>query len=300
MAGEEGAGKKRVVTESLGWLTESSIMPKKHRAIAGVGASSIVELKAELYKSQEDSRKSRELSGPDVEYQRAKSKIASKDPLSVKNRGVDARAHKDKLELKAVRDGTASYAALERKAQLYEKLVKGELSDEEDQEKYCVDFFRKGVEHVELPPPPPALPGRDVLLENDDGAVRDDDGDASLQFNLKPVGPGRTVGAFDTADYKRNIRYGVHGSGLVMWLSRSNNDLIATIVALPVDAEEPSENREVHEEVNQAREKASEIKLRRQEQVAAHREKLKQAYLRKKVEQLKASSVISGSENKQT
>ena len=94
MAGEEGAGKKRVVTESLGWLTESTIMPKKHRAIAGVGASSIVELKAELYKSQEDSRKSRELSGPDVEYQRAKNKIAPKDPLSVKNRGVDARAHK--------------------------------------------------------------------------------------------------------------------------------------------------------------------------------------------------------------
>jgi len=97
MAGAEGGGKKRVVTESLGWLTESSIMPKKHRAIEGVGASSIVELKAELYKSQEDSRKSRELSGPDVEYQRAKSKIAPKDPLSVKNRGVDARAHKYRI-----------------------------------------------------------------------------------------------------------------------------------------------------------------------------------------------------------
>ncbi|KAL9314542.1 hypothetical protein ACSQ67_019994 [Phaseolus vulgaris] len=218
MAGEEGGGKKRVVTESLGWLTESSIMPKKHRAIEGVGASSIVELKAELYKSQEDSRKSRELSGPDVEYQRAKNIIAPKDLLSVKNRGVDARAHKDKLELKAVRDGTASYAALERKAELYEKLVKGSCPTKR---------IKRSI------------------------------------FNLKSVGPGRTVGAFDTADYKRNIR-------------------------------------EVHEEVNRAREKASEIKLRRQEQVAAHREKLKQAYLRKKLEQLKASSVISGSESKQT
>lgn len=59
--------------------------------------------------------------------------------------------------------------------------------------------------------------------------------------------------------------------------------------------------REVHEEANQAREKASEIKLRRQEQVAARREKLKQAYLRKKLEQLKASSSIaSGSEIKPT
>lgn len=94
MTGEEGTGKKRAVTESLGWLTESSIMPKKHRAIEGVGASSILELKAELYKSQEDSKKSRDLAGPDVEYQRAKSKIAPKDHFSAKNSGVDARAHK--------------------------------------------------------------------------------------------------------------------------------------------------------------------------------------------------------------
>lgn len=95
MAGaEEGTGKKRVVTESLGWLTESTIMPKKHRAIEGVGASSILELKAELYKSQEDSKKSRELSGPDLEYQRAKHRITSKDTFSNKNSGVDARALK--------------------------------------------------------------------------------------------------------------------------------------------------------------------------------------------------------------
>lgn len=59
--------------------------------------------------------------------------------------------------------------------------------------------------------------------------------------------------------------------------------------------------REVHEEANRARDKASEIKLHRQEQVAAHREKLKQAYLRKKLEQLKASSsTASGSEIKPT
>lgn len=47
--------------------------------------------------------------------------------------------------------------------------------------------------------------------------------------------------------------------------------------------------REVHEEANQAREKVSELKMRRQEQVAARREKLKQAYLRKQLEKLKAS-----------
>lgn len=51
--------------------------------------------------------------------------------------------------------------------------------------------------------------------------------------------------------------------------------------------------REVHEEANQAREKASELKLRRQEQAAARREKLKQAYLKKRLENLKAAQTWS-------
>lgn len=94
MGEEEKKEKKRVVVESLGWLTESSIMPKKHRAIAGVGASSILELKAQLYRSQEESKKSKELSGADLNYHRAKSKISKLDTFSLKNTGVDARAHK--------------------------------------------------------------------------------------------------------------------------------------------------------------------------------------------------------------
>lgn len=48
--------------------------------------------------------------------------------------------------------------------------------------------------------------------------------------------------------------------------------------------------REVHEEATLAREKASDLKIRRQEQAAARREKLKHAYLRKQLEKLKASS----------
>lgn len=48
--------------------------------------------------------------------------------------------------------------------------------------------------------------------------------------------------------------------------------------------------REVHEEASQARDKVSELKLRRQEQAVARREKLKQAYLRKQLEKLKGAS----------
>lgn len=91
---QEQERKKRVVVESLGWLTESSIMPKKQRSIEGVGLSSILELKAQLYQSQEESRKSKELNGPDVEFLRAKKKIAPRDSFSLKNSGVDARALK--------------------------------------------------------------------------------------------------------------------------------------------------------------------------------------------------------------
>ena len=102
--GEEEAKtetKKRAV-ESLGWLTESSIMPRKHRAIEGVGASSILELKAQLYRSQEESKRNpKDAVRPTdqnyaqhLEVHRAKKKIAEKDTFSNKNSGVDARAHK--------------------------------------------------------------------------------------------------------------------------------------------------------------------------------------------------------------
>ncbi|KAJ0018992.1 hypothetical protein Pint_10008 [Pistacia integerrima] len=244
---EEQERQKRVVVESLGWLTESSIMPKKQRSIEGVGPSSILELKAQLYKSQEESKKSKELNGPDVAFHRAKKKITSRDSFSSRNSGVEARSLKDKLELKAVKDGSASYAALERKAELYEKLVKGELSDEEDKEKYCVDFFRKGMEQEsELPQASDAS----VTVATQDEASEND---ASMLFDMKFVAPGRTIGTMDNNEHKRFVR-------------------------------------EVHEEVNDAREKASELKVRRQEQAEARREKLRQAYLRKLLEKQKVAS----------
>ncbi|KAK0578594.1 hypothetical protein LWI29_012979 [Acer saccharum] len=240
--------KKRVVVESLGWLTESSIMPKKQRLIEGVGPSSILELKAQVYKSQEETKKSKELGGADVEFHRAKKKMAPRDSFSAKNSGVDARAYKDKLELKAVQDGSVSRAALERKAELYDKLVRGELSDEEENEKYCVDFFQKGLDKEEAQQPQGRDDSADVLAGDEDSK-----NDASTFFNVKFVAPGRTAGAFDNDEHKRFVR-------------------------------------EVHEEVNQAREQASELKLRRQEQAETRREKLRQAYLRKLLEKQKAAS----------
>ncbi|PNW75356.1 hypothetical protein CHLRE_12g523800v5 [Chlamydomonas reinhardtii] len=60
-----------------------------------------------------------------------------------RNTGVEERDRRDKLEVKTTADRVGEcYAALERKAQLYEKLARGELDDEGEQ--YEVDFLRKG------------------------------------------------------------------------------------------------------------------------------------------------------------
>lgn len=239
-----------MVVELLGWLTESTIMPKKIRPIEGVGASSILELKAQLYKSQEEAKRvAKETVHPSaadpnyshLEIHRAKKKITAKNVFSSKNHGVDAREAKDKLEMKAIKDGSVSYAALERKAKLYDKLVRGELSDGEEEEKYCVDFFRKGQEQEDS----------EQLQRHDISNTEPRDEDASLLSDTKAAGLGQ-AGTFDRSEHKRFVM-------------------------------------EIHKEASQAREKASELKLRRQEQVATRREKLKQAYLRKQIEKLKAS-----------
>uniref|UniRef100_A0A0D9V3V9 Uncharacterized protein n=1 Tax=Leersia perrieri TaxID=77586 RepID=A0A0D9V3V9_9ORYZ len=252
--GQQGvAGGRERRMESLGWLTESAVMPKKHKAIEGVGAASILDLKAQLYRTQEEARKpsahdAAAAAAASGEFRRAKKRASPADPLGAKNSGVDARAHKDKLELKAVKDGSVSYAALEKKAELYEKLSRGEIPDEEDQEKYCVDFFQKSFDRVYEPRQPESQSATDsVEPENDN-----DDSMASA----KPMGLGRTGTTIDRDEHKRFVR-------------------------------------EVHEEVSEARQKASTMKSRRQEQEAARREKLRQAYLKKRLEKLIAEKQAS-------
>lgn len=92
MAGEE---ERRKRVESLGWLTESAVMPKKHKAIEGVGASSIVELKAQLYRTQEEARKAKDSSAASAdEFHRARKKPLPSDLFSQKNSGVESRARR--------------------------------------------------------------------------------------------------------------------------------------------------------------------------------------------------------------
>ncbi|EMS65227.1 hypothetical protein TRIUR3_20530 [Triticum urartu] len=69
-------------------------MPKKHKAIEGVGAASILDLKAQLYRTQEEARNSTAADAASSEFRRAKKRSGPADPLGAKNSGVDARAHK--------------------------------------------------------------------------------------------------------------------------------------------------------------------------------------------------------------
>lgn len=244
--------------ESLGWLTESAVMPKKHKAIEGVGAASILDLKAQLYRTQEEARNPTApgavaAAASGGEFRRAKIRSGPTDPLGAKNSGVESRAHKDKLELKAVKDGSASYAALEKKAELYEKLSRGELPDEEDKEKYCVDFFQKSFDRVYEP----QMPESSHRATDDAEPVNDHEGSMP---NAKPLGLGRAGTTIDRDEHKRFVR-------------------------------------EVHEEVTEARQKASTVRSRRQEQDAARREKLRQAYLKKRLEKLIAEKQASSASN---
>jgi hypothetical protein len=109
--------------------------------------------------------------------------------------------YRDKLELKAVKDGSASYAALEKKAALYDKLARGELSDEEDKEKYCVDFFVKRHEQDESEQTQHHDSSFVAPPENQDGET-----DVSMLFNAKPMGLGQAGATWNNDEHKRFVR----------------------------------------------------------------------------------------------
>lgn len=105
---------------------------------------------------------------------------------------------RDKIQLKAEKDGSESYAALERKAELYEKLAKGELSDEEEKEKYCVNFFSKSLNQSENE--------ESKVEDNSEMTTNESNEDDSLPW-LNTSGPGRTGSVADHDEHKRFVRY---------------------------------------------------------------------------------------------
>lgn len=91
------------------------------------------------------------------------------------------------------------------------------MSDEEDQEKYCVDFFRKSLEHEEAPQP--QHHHETSAAETSDHLNDDDNIDL---FSKKFSGPGRKSGVeMDNDEHKRFVRYNISVSFFSMLISIS-------------------------------------------------------------------------------
>ncbi|NXE91479.1 CC174 protein, partial [Menura novaehollandiae] len=111
-----------------------------------VAASSLVDLKAELFRKQEEFKKEKLLKDAGVF---AKPRTSNKKPSiwTKQNTGVVNRAKKDveqKTEEQDILD--QSRKKLEEKAKLYEKMTKGDFPDEETEDLYLVDFTQKIID----------------------------------------------------------------------------------------------------------------------------------------------------------
>ncbi|XP_041836278.1 coiled-coil domain-containing protein 174 [Melanotaenia boesemani] len=121
-------------------------MDKKKKQL-NVAASSLVDLKAELYRKQEQFK--REKLGQENSDAGLKAKSTVKKPniWSKTNAGVSARAAKDAEQLaeeQITLDTTKR--KLEEKARLYDQMSKGGFLDEETEGLYLVDFTQKIID----------------------------------------------------------------------------------------------------------------------------------------------------------
>ncbi|XP_067400442.1 coiled-coil domain-containing protein 174 [Emydura macquarii macquarii] len=111
-----------------------------------VTAASLVDLKAELFRKQEEFKKEKLLKDAGVPV---KPQTTNKKPTiwNKQNTGVSSRAEKD-VEQKIEEQQTLDKARqkLEEKAQLYERMTKGDFPDEETEDLYLVDFTQKIID----------------------------------------------------------------------------------------------------------------------------------------------------------
>ncbi|XP_042535864.1 coiled-coil domain-containing protein 174 [Dipodomys spectabilis] len=136
-----------------------------------VTASSLVDLKAELFRKQEEFKQEKLLKDSGV---LGKPKTTNKKPgiWNKQNTGISNRAEKD-VEQKIEEQKTLDKARekLEEKAKLYEKMTKGDFIDEEVEDMYLVDFTQKIIDRRR------EMEAFGVDRESLKGIERDDDED---------------------------------------------------------------------------------------------------------------------------
>ncbi|XP_072037113.1 coiled-coil domain-containing protein 174-like [Amphiura filiformis] len=116
----------------------------------GVNESSIVGLKAELFRKQEEFKRERLQNAGSSSTSRPKSSVKKANIWSKKNAGVDSRAERDTQLTSEEEDTLArSQSILAAKAKLYEKMTGGNIiPDESTNERFLVDFEKKVVDKI--------------------------------------------------------------------------------------------------------------------------------------------------------
>ncbi|XP_075997543.1 coiled-coil domain-containing protein 174 [Genypterus blacodes] len=119
-------------------------MDKKKKCI-DVAASSIVDLKAELYRKQEQFKRDK-LGQENVQF-KIKPKDKKPNVWNKQNAGVSARAEKDAEQLAEEKTNLdTARRKLEEKAKLYDQMTKGDFPDEETEGLFLVDFTQKIID----------------------------------------------------------------------------------------------------------------------------------------------------------
>lgn len=112
-----------------------------------VTASSLVDLKAELYRKQEQFKQDKLAQENAGVGFKLKEKVKKHTVWSKQNAGVSDRAQKDAEQLAEEQDSlNAAKHKLEEKAKLYDQLSKGDFPDEETEGLFLVDFTQKIID----------------------------------------------------------------------------------------------------------------------------------------------------------
>ncbi|XP_026163001.1 coiled-coil domain-containing protein 174 [Mastacembelus armatus] len=121
-------------------------MDKKKKPF-DVTASSLVDLKAELYRKQEQFKQEKLVQESAGVGLKSKAKVKKPNLWSKQNAGVSARAEKDAEQLDQEQTSLdTARRKLEEKAKLYEQMVKGDFPDEETEGLFLVDFTQKIID----------------------------------------------------------------------------------------------------------------------------------------------------------
>ncbi|XP_061193538.1 coiled-coil domain-containing protein 174-like [Saccostrea echinata] len=114
-----------------------------------VNSSSIIDLKAELFRKQEEFKK-QQLQNKNASTIKGKSVEKKASVWSKKNKGVLERSSKDLEEkIEEANQYERSRKCLEAKAKLYEKITQGnDIPEEDGSQVYLVDFQKKAIDKI--------------------------------------------------------------------------------------------------------------------------------------------------------